>query len=79
MSLTFLLSHPGGSGLSLLGADWFLSVLLLDGQGDHGDFRKVLSPTGSILLNEHLSNPGGGRRQRSLKCSREKRFFNFPL
>lgn len=78
MSLTFLLHSPGSSGLSLLGADWFLSVLLLDGQRDHGDLRKFLSPPGSILLNEHFSNPGGRRRERNLKCSREKRFFNFP-
>ncbi len=67
MSLTFLLCSPGGSGLSHLGADRFVSVLLLDRQRDGGDLRKILSPPGSVLLDEHLGDPGRRHRERGVQ------------
>ena len=60
-SLTFFLLSPGSSGLSHFSADRFVSVFLLDRQRDDGDLRKFVSPAGSVLLDEHLGDPG--RRQ----------------
>ena len=63
MSLTFFLFSPGSSGLSHFSADRFVSVFLLDGQRDGGNLWEFLSPAGSVLLDEHLGDPGRRRHK----------------
>lgn len=57
MSLTVLLRSPGSSGVSHLGADRLVSVLLLDRQRDGRDLWKLLPPAGPVLLNQHFGDP----------------------
>lgn len=75
MSLTFFLFSPGSSGLSHFSADRFVSVFLLDRQRDGGDLWKFLSPAGSVLLDEHLGDPGRRRHRAQRHTALARKVF----